>query len=92
MPVAYETDASGILQELRLHDIEEVHLYCNDDPEPVWSMGIPTEQNFDFYVLLGYGTHICQATVVASGRESKRSESTTRVVVPTTNPMSPIVE
>lgn len=92
MPTEYIADANGVSAPLPLSEIEAVHLYCDGDPTPAWSMGTPTEQTFSFVAVLGYGSHDCFATVVAQARESDPSNTVTKVVAATTSPDAPVLQ
>ena len=93
MPTEYVPDAQGVIAPLPLSEISEVRLYCDGDPSPAWSMGTPTQLIFEFTAILGYGSHDCHATVIATnGRESDPSPTVTRDVAPSTNPGAPGLE
>jgi|GEM_PF-4163855 len=91
MPTNYMPDANGVIAPLPLSDIADVLLYCDGGSTPVWTLGgTPTEAVFDRTIVLGYGSHDCQASVVtANSLESGLSNTVTKVVVPTTAAEAP---
>jgi len=94
MPTEYEADAQGVIAPLPLSDIADVLLYCDAGATPVWNLGgTPTEAVFERTIVLGYGSHDCQASVITlNSLESGLSNTVTKVVAPTTPAEPPTLE
>lgn len=93
MPTLYETDPdTGIQSPFPLSDAAEVRIYCDSDQ--VWSMVAPiAEPVINVDVVLGFGSHACTATVIATNNlESDNSNTITKTVTPTTASEAPGLE
>ena len=73
---------------LPLSELAETRLYCDGDPI---AKHVEPAPGISAILILGFGTHVCDATVVdIFALESGRSNQITRVIIPT-SPPKPVV-